>query len=133
MTKPDYIQYWKETAEKDWEAVESLFEKGNYVHALFWAHLVLEKLLKAHWVKDNQDNFPPKVHNLKFLAEVTSLHLSDDQFLFLMRMNDYQMEGRYPDYQFRIYRILNETRTKNILEEVDKMRLWLLNELVKQP
>ena len=133
MTKQDYIDYWQETAEKDWEAVESLFEKGNYVHALFWAHLVLEKLLKAHWVKDNKDNFPPKVHNLKFLSEATNLPLSDDQFLFLMRMNDYQMEGRYPDYHFRIYKIFDKIRTKDILDEVENMRTWLIKELANQP
>ena len=133
MTKQDYIHYWTLTAEKDWDAVNSLFEKGNYVHSLFWAHLVLEKLLKAHWVKDNRDNFPPKVHNLKFLAEATNLPLTDEQFLFLMRMNDFQMEGRYPDYQFRIYKILDKNRTKDILTEVEIMQLWLLNNLVKQP
>ena len=133
MTKQDYIHYWTLTAEKDWDAVNSLFEKGNYVHSLFWAHLVLEKLLKAHWVKDNRDNIPPKVHNLKFLAEATTLPLTDEQFLFLMRMNDFQMEGRYPDYQFRIYKILDKTRTKDILKEVEIMQLWLINKLVKQP
>jgi HEPN domain-containing protein len=51
MEKKDYIEYWKSTAEKDWEAVGHLFEKGDYLHALFFAHLVLEKLLKAHHVK----------------------------------------------------------------------------------
>jgi hypothetical protein len=48
MEKKDYIEYWKSTAEKDWEAVGHLFEKGDYLHA---AHLVLEKLLKAHHLK----------------------------------------------------------------------------------
>lgn len=29
MTKSEYIEYWKITAEKDWVAVGHLFEKGN--------------------------------------------------------------------------------------------------------
>lgn len=49
MTKQEYIAYWKTAAEKDWEVVQNLFDKANYPHALFFAHLVLEKLLKAHF------------------------------------------------------------------------------------
>lgn len=64
MTKVEYINYWKLTAEKDWDAVGHLFEKGDYLHALFFAHLVVEKILKAHFVKDNTADIPPKTHNL---------------------------------------------------------------------
>jgi len=48
LTKQQHINYWVETAAKDWMAVDGLFSSKNYVQALFWAHLVLEKLLKAH-------------------------------------------------------------------------------------
>ena len=47
MTKNEHINYWKNMAERDWNAVNSLFETKNYVQALFFAHLVIEKLLKA--------------------------------------------------------------------------------------
>ncbi len=129
MTKQDYIRYWQETSEKDWEAVESLFEKGNYVHALFWAHLVLEKLLKAHWVKDNRDNIPPKIHNLVYLERSTALALSQIEVDFLDEMNDYQLDGRYPDYSGKIY----ETCTHNFadlqLQKVNHFRQFLLSKL----
>ena len=59
MNKSDYINYWRITALKDWDAVGHLFEKGDYLHALFFGHLVLEKLLKAHFVHDNLSGFPP--------------------------------------------------------------------------
>ena len=44
MTKKEHINYWKSTSEKDWKAVQDLFRTKHYVHALFWSHLVLEKL-----------------------------------------------------------------------------------------
>jgi hypothetical protein len=47
MTKEEHIKFWTETAEKDWNAVENLVASKNYLHALFFAHLVLEKLTKA--------------------------------------------------------------------------------------
>lgn len=42
-------------AERDWASVGLLFEGNQYVHTLFFCHLVIEKLLKAHWVRDNEE------------------------------------------------------------------------------
>jgi HEPN domain-containing protein len=63
MTKEQYIDYWVDTAHNDWITVEAMFAAKRYLHCLFWAHLTLEKLAKAHWVKTHQENVPPKVHN----------------------------------------------------------------------
>jgi HEPN domain-containing protein len=121
MTKQEYIEYWKTAAEKDWEVVQNLFDKANYPHALFFAHLVLEKLLKAH--------YPPRIHNLVRLASQTQLSFPANDLLFLDKMNDYQMEGRYPDYQFLIFKICDRQHTETLLVEVEKIRSWLLNQL----
>lgn len=129
MTKQEYIEYWKTAAEKDWEVVQNLFDKANYPHALFFAHLVLEKLLKAHFVKDNPSDYPPRIHNLVRLASQTQLSVAANDLLFLDKMNDYQMEGRYPDYQFLIFKICDRQHTETLLAEVEKIRLWLLNQL----
>ena len=67
MDKKQIIEYWVNSASHDWDAVNSLFKTGNYMHSLFFAHLTIEKLLKAHWVKDNEEDYPPRVHNLEFL------------------------------------------------------------------
>jgi len=129
MTKQDYIEYWKEAAEKDWVVVVNLFGKANYPHSLFFAHLVLEKLLKAHFVKDNNTNHPPRTHNLIRLSSLTNLVISAEDLLLLDRMNDFQMEGRYPDYQFMIFKICDQPYTETVLEAVETLRLWLLNQL----
>lgn len=129
MTKQEYIEYWKQAADKDWTVVQNLFEKTNYPHALFFAHLVLEKLLKSHFVKDNVTDHPPRTHNLVRLASLTQLTFPANDLLFLDKMNDYQMEGRYPDYQFLIFKICDRPHTENLLIEVEKIRLWLLNQL----
>jgi len=90
MNKSDYIGYWKLTAHKDWDAVGHLFEKGDYLHALFFAHLVLEKLLKAHFVKDNASDFPPRTHNLLLLISQTTLPSSPDHLRLLSQMNQFK-------------------------------------------
>lgn len=130
MTKPEYIEYWKQSAEKDWEVVQNLFEKANYPHALFFAHLVLEKLLKAHFVKDNNTDHPPRTHNLVRLATQTKLVFPTADLVFLEKLNDYQMEGRYPDYQFLIFKICDRPHTEELLDEVKILRTWLLNQLL---
>ena len=49
MTKREHIDYWVRTATEDWITVEALFTTRRYMHCLFWSHLTLEKLAKAHW------------------------------------------------------------------------------------
>lgn len=129
MNKLDYIEYWKTSAYKSWRASQHLFEKSDFVESLFFAHLTLEKCLKAHWVNDNLDDFPPRIHNLRRLAEQTKLSFSPDQLIFLEQMNTFQMEGRYPDYRFAIYQMFDLEATRTILEQTEKFYQWLLNNM----
>jgi len=129
MNTLEIIHYWKETAEKDWIAAQSLFKTNNYVHCLFFAHLTLEKLSKAHWVKDNNDLNAPRVHNLVYLIKQTSLELPEQDEDFLNRFNDFQLEGRYPDYKQKIFKLCTFEYTNQILKEVEKIKEWLISKL----
>ena len=129
MTKEQYINYWIETAEKDWIAASSLFKTKNYLHCLFWAHLVLEKLAKAHWVKTHLDNIPPKIHNVVWLLEESSVYLTEEMMIFLRKFNDFQLSGRYPDYMNNIYKICTKKFTADNLEKVKEVRQCLIEML----
>ncbi|MBK7938552.1 MAG: HEPN domain-containing protein [Lewinellaceae bacterium] len=93
MSKEEDIEYWKLSAEKDWIVVQNLFDKANYPHALFFAHLVLEKLLKAHFVKDNSSDYPPRTHNLIRLANQTKLIFSTNELLFIDKLTIIKWKG----------------------------------------
>lgn len=129
MTKPEHIAFWIASSVKDWEVAGNLFEKNNFPQALFFGHLTLEKLLKAHWVKDNIEDYPPRIHNLIRLSNQIQLEFTQDDLLLLDKMNDFQMEGRYPDYHFTIYQICTLEYTEEILSEVNRIRIWLINQL----
>lgn len=129
MTKAEHIEFWKISAHKDRTVAENLFSKANYPQCLFFGHLVLEKLLKAHWVKDNTDDFPPRTHNLVRLASHTQLVFPPSDLLLLDKLNDFQMEGRYPDYNFSIYQLCTQTYTESLLLEIQRIEQWLLNQL----
>jgi len=129
MTKEQYVDYWVDTADNDWVTVEVMFAAERYLHCLFWAHLVLEKLAKAHWVKTHEDNIPPKVHNVVWLLEESGIDLGEDTIDFLEGFNRFQLSGRYPDYTNNLYRRCTKEYTSEQLEKVKEVRTCLLNML----
>ena len=82
MTKKEHIDYWLKSAEKDWETIKFLLKGKRYVHELFFGHLYLEKILKALWVKNNKENYPPKIHNLLSILKQAKIELEENQQLF---------------------------------------------------
>jgi HEPN domain-containing protein len=129
MTKKEHIGYWLASAEHDWEVVQSLVNSGQYLHSLFFAHLTLEKLLKGHWIKDKIDNYPPRIHSLVRLVEGTNCLLDEETMAFLELLNDFQLEGRYPDYQFKIYKRCTKEFTVQVLDKIKPLRICLIERL----
>jgi HEPN domain-containing protein len=82
MKNSEVIDYWIASSNKDFRAMGSMFKSGHYVWALFLGHLVLEKLLKAVYVK-NVDANVPYTHDLTKIAAKADLSLSEDQKDFL--------------------------------------------------
>ncbi len=89
------ITYWRNGSKEDWEVAMELVNSSRVRHGLFFAHLAIEKMLKAHVCRETKAT-PPKTHNLLRLAERTNLPFSDEQKRFVARFDRYQMEGRYP-------------------------------------
>jgi len=90
------IRYWLDGAQNDMNAAEILFKGKQYAQSLFWCHLVLEKLLKAHIVKHSKTQAPFS-HNLVLLSENTGIDFSEEQRVSLAEMNGFNLMGRYPD------------------------------------
>lgn len=47
MEKDEHIKYWLSSALRDWDVTYDLVKSRRYMHALFFAHLVIEKPMKA--------------------------------------------------------------------------------------
>lgn len=90
------IAYWRDGSNEDFEVAQELVELGRTRHGLFFAHLALEKMLKAHICRAT-GNLATKTHNLVRLAELTDLTFSKIHQRFLAGFDRYQLEGRYPD------------------------------------
>lgn len=46
-----HIAHWRRGALMDWRVANELIENRRYAHGLFFAHLAIEKMLKAHVCK----------------------------------------------------------------------------------
>ncbi len=119
------VDYWRIGGQEDLAAAKSLLEKGHLRHGLFFAHLALEKLLKAHVTRQTKD-VPPRIHNLARLVEIAGIIPSGDQTDFLRRFGTYQLEGRYPG---SVQVPLDKKNAKNKLEQVEDLISWLIERL----
>lgn len=124
----EHIDYWLKSAAHDMEAAETLFQNCRYDWCLFIGHLVIEKVLKAFYVRDKQE-IPPKIHNLVRLAENTGLSFTDEQLALLADINDFNIETRYPDLKFKFYQICTREFTEEQFSKIKETYQWLLSQM----
>lgn len=91
-----HVMYWSSSAQEDLETAELLIASQKFRHGLFFAHLALEKSIKAHLCRYTE-KLPPRMHNLLRLYEKTDIALSESQKDFIARFDRFQLEGRYPE------------------------------------
>lgn len=134
MTKANVeklYNYWLKGHELDLKSAQVIFEKSKqYVQSLFFLHLAMEKLLKAAIVKTKQDH-APYGHNLSFLASKTELPWKKDGLHFLIQLNSFNLECRYPDDQYKIYKKATQKLVKQYVKETIRISEWILEELKK--
>ena len=129
MTIEEHINYWIESAEHDFATSETLFESGKYDWALFMGHLVLEKTIKALFVKNNDNKIPPKVHNLVLLSELANFKINDETKFFFDRVNDFNLEVRYPEYKNEFYKLCTKEFAEENLTKIKETYNWIKSQL----
>ncbi len=81
--------------------------------------MVVEKICKALWIKYSESNVPPRTHNLILLLSFTPIKLDDETNEFLLNLNRFNLEGRYPDYLTKLRNIFNKEFTSNIIKKTN--------------
>ena len=119
------INYWISASENDIDTAELLINNNKYLNGLFFCHLVIEKAIKAHIVK-NTRQIPPKPHNLLFLSEKANLKIKENDGRFLGILMKYQLQGRYPDYNPFIP---NKTKVNEYLKKTKEIFQWIKEQL----
>ena len=130
MTKEEHINYWRESAQHDLESAKDIFNSGRYDWCLFIGHLALEKILKAIFVDRNDNKMPPKTHNLVRLTELSEIEIDDEQKFLLDKINDFNIQTRYPHYKLEFYKQCNAEYTHEYLNKIQDFYTWI-NSLLK--
>lgn len=119
------IEYWIAGASNDLDTAKILIERNRLLHGLFFCHLVIEKGIKAHVVRQTQD-IAPRSHNLIFLSEKAKLELIEEDEIFIGILMKYQLQGRYPDYNPIIPL---KSKVNDYLNKTEKLLTWLKEKL----
>lgn len=114
------VNYWKATAKHDYETMLGLFKIKRYSDALFYGHIVLEKILKAHVVYETKKE-APRIHDLVRLQELARVKMSKEQIDLLNEINDFNIRSRYPEYRLRFYKQCTEEYAENYLKKIKKL------------
>lgn len=115
------IDYWKSGALDDLESAKVLIKSNRLLHGLFFCHLVIEKVIKAHVVKQTKE-VAPRSHNLIYLSEKASLEFNEEDEIFLGILMKYQLQGRYPDYNPILPK---KIKVLNYLSKTENLLAWL--------
>ena len=118
-----HIEYWRSGAAEDLAIADKLVRDDHRRHGLFFAHLALEKLLKAHVCQQTQD-LAPYTHSLLRLARLAELRIDENQTRLLDQIGRFNIEGRYPESSAAPSR----EQTSQTMAQVWEMVQWLTDQ-----
>jgi HEPN domain-containing protein len=124
INKDKLIKHWIDGSDDDFETMITLFESKRFSWSLFIGHLMIEKLLKAYYVKVISD-YPPFIHNLLRLAEKTDLKLTDDKKEELLTITAFNINARYDDYKLSFKNQCTPEFTSSWIDKLKELRTWI--------
>lgn len=128
MDREELIAYWINSSDRDFKTMQHLLEKKDYHWCLFIGHLVIEKLLKAYYVK-TVNLHPPFIHDLLRLAVKSRLALSPEQKDTLDILSTFNISARYDDYKLQFYKQCSKEYTEKWNKEIKDFRAWIKKQL----
>ncbi len=112
----------------DFRTMMNLYKSKDYNWALFIGHLILEKLLKALFVKKNNKH-PVFSHDLLQLAEKAGIKVNDKQADMLDTITTFNINARYDSYKQDFYKLCTKEFTDTWINNITELRKWIKEEL----
>lgn len=110
--------------------MNNLYKFGHYHWSLFIGHLVIEKLLKAVFVK-KLDKDPIFSHDLLRIAEKIGIELTEDQKDNLDTITTFNISARYEDYKRDFFKKCSKEYTTKWITIIKELRKWLKENYLK--
>jgi HEPN domain-containing protein len=115
------IEYWKNGSKEDFDVAKQLISNDKIRHGLFFAHLAIEKMLKAKVCQVNEE-IAPRIHNLVRLAQIAEITLPEITLNLLAEMNEFNLEGRYP---IPFISPISKPEAQDYIEKTERTLKWL--------
>ena len=122
------IMHWKESSDHNYLTMQNLLKSKDFSWALFLGHLLIEKLLKAHYVKKHQIH-AVFTHDLLRLARKAELNLTDELEEWLDEISTFNLNARYDNYKQEFYKLCTKEFTELWIARIENIRTWLIREL----
>lgn len=123
----ELIKYWLTSSKEKHKTMVGLYTLKRYADCLFFGHLILEKVLKALVVQRTKE-YAPYTHNLPQLMKLSQILLAEEDVKLLARVNQFNMQTRYPDEKLEFYKI----STKSYTDQYYKPIILLYKRLCQQ-
>lgn len=120
--------FWLESSEKDYKTMLDLRRTNHNHWSLFMGHLVIEKLLKALYIKE-RNTFPPMIHDLRRIGEKAGLKINERQKSLLDSITRFNIKARYDDYKHSFYKLCTDDFTEKWMENINECRKWIRSKL----
>ena len=126
MNNIDLMNYWIESADEDYNVMLDLKEKNRNTYCLFFGQMLIEKLLKALYAKNNKGApYAPKTHDLLYLAEKLNIELTEEQEITLNEITTFNLSTRYDDYKRAFYNKCTDEYTEEQINKIKEVKAWL--------
>lgn len=126
MNNIDLMNYWFDSANSDFDTMMVLFENRKNTWCLFIGHLVIEKMLKGIYAKNNPQNpIAPKTHNLILLSQKAKLYVSQEIREKIQIINTFNISARYDDYKKSFEEKCTNEYTSKQVKNIEEVLIWL--------
>jgi HEPN domain-containing protein len=130
LNKDKLIHYWMDSSDDDFETMMVMYDSRRFNWSLFIGHLMLEKLLKALYLKKKFD-YPPYIHNLLRLAEKADLEISNDIKKQLVTITAFNINARYDDYKLSFRNQCTPEYTSEWIANLKELRTWIKSLIIQ--
>lgn len=118
------LEQWLEKSRYDLETASAMQASGRYFYVLFCCQQAVEKMLKAHIVKQTGE-MPPRIHDLARLTEVAGITASEKDRALMRNLSRFYMKSRYPDDREEESSRTGDDHALSVLTQTRELIQWL--------
>ncbi|MBC7093834.1 HEPN domain-containing protein [Candidatus Bipolaricaulota bacterium] len=122
------VENWLNSARYDLAAARDMLAAGRFVYTVFFAHLAVEKALKAR-VQEQTGRTPPRIHDLIVLLKRARLDPPSELRDFLGKLAGSSTATRYPADLEEVVRAYPREVAEAYLRQAEEAVEWIARQL----